>query len=64
VQKVNEETWTNIFYVAKELNVILKSELLQNGKLVQTMEAAEFSTEPPSQSLFEVPEGYSKSENN
>jgi hypothetical protein len=64
VQKYNDVTWTNIFYVAKELKVILKSEMLQNGKLVQTMEAAEFSTEQPSSFLFEVPEGYSKGENN
>jgi len=64
VQKYNEETWTNIFYVTKESNIILKSDLLQNGKLVQVMEAVEFSTEKPSSTLFEVPEGYSKSENN
>ena len=64
VQKYNENTWTNIFCVAKELNVILKSDLIQNGKLVQVMEAAEFSTEPQSSTLFEVPEGYKKSENN
>jgi hypothetical protein len=64
VQKYNEDTWTNIFCVAKELNVVLKSEMLKNGNLVQLMEATEFSTEPPSPSLFEIPEGYRKSENN
>jgi hypothetical protein len=63
VQKYNEDTWTNTFCVAKELNVVLKSEMMQNGKLVQIKEAAEFSTEPPSSSLFEIPEGYSKNEN-
>jgi outer membrane lipoprotein-sorting protein len=64
VQKVKEETWTNTAYVAQRLNVILKTELRQNGKLVQTMEATEFSTEKPASSLFEIPDGYQKNDSN
>ncbi len=64
VDKVKDDEWTNIFYIAQDLNVILKSELLQNGKLVQTMEAAEFHLEKPADSLFEVPSGYKKNESN
>ena len=62
--KVQEDTWTNIAYVAKDLNVILKTEMLKNGKLVETMEASEFSTDKPEPSLFELPKGYSKNVNN
>jgi hypothetical protein len=61
---VNEDNWTNIAYVAQDLNVILKTELLQNGKLVQIMEATEFSMEKPAAALFEIPDGYIKNDNN
>jgi hypothetical protein len=61
---VKDDEWTNIFYIAQDLNVILKSELWQNGKLVQTMEATEFHLEKPADSLFEVPDGYKKNESN
>ncbi len=62
-QKVADDVWTNIYYVAKDLNFILKNEMMQNGKLVQTMEASEFSTNKPDDSLFEVPQDYKKVEN-
>ncbi|HVO76316.1 MAG TPA: hypothetical protein VMT35_20010 [Ignavibacteriaceae bacterium] len=62
-QKENEDNWTSIFYVAQDINVVLKTEIRQNGKLVQTMEATEFKLEKPSESLFEVPGGYKKNEN-
>lgn len=64
VSKVQDNSWTNIFYVAEDINIILKTELWQNGKLVQTMEATEFHLEKPDESLFEVPDGYKKNENN
>jgi hypothetical protein len=64
VQKVKEDSWTNIAYVSHDLDVILKTELWQNGKLVQTMEATEFSMEKPALSLFEIPEGYQKNDSN
>ena len=64
VQKVDKDTWTNIFYVTQGSNIIMKNELLQNGNLIQIMEATEFSEEQPASSLFEVPEGYKKFENN
>ncbi len=63
-QKIAEDSWTNTFYAADNLKVILKSELKQNGKLVQTMEASEFSTNKPDDSLFEVPQNYQKASNN
>lgn len=63
-QKVKEDSWTNIAFVAQDINVILKTELWQNGKLVQTMEATEFNMEKPASSLFEIPEGYQKNDNN
>lgn len=64
VQKSPENTWTNILVAAQGLGVVLKTELLQNGKLVQTMEATEFSMEKPAASLFEIPDGYQKNDNN
>ncbi len=64
VQKVKEDSWTNIAYVSQELGVILKTELWQNGKLVQTMEATEFNLEKPAVSLFEVPATYTKNDSN
>lgn len=64
VQKVKEDTWTNIAYATRALGVILKTELWQNGKLVQIMEATEFNLEKPEKSLFEIPETYTKYETN
>ena len=64
VQKVKEDSWTNIAYVSQELGVILKTELWQNGKLVQIMEATEFNLEKPAISLFEVPVTYTKNDSN
>ena len=64
VQTFNKETWTSKLFVAKNLNAILKTELRQNGKLTEIMEATEFSMEKPAKSLFEVSEGFQKNENN
>ena len=64
VQNVKEDAWTNIAYVSHDLGVILKTELWQNGKLVQTMEATEFNLEKPALSLFEIPITYTKYDNN
>jgi hypothetical protein len=64
VQKVKEDSWTNIAYVSRDLGVILKTELWQNGKLVQTMEATEFNLEKPALSLFEIPVTYTKNDSN
>jgi len=64
VQKVKEDTWTNIAYVSRDQGAILKTELWQNGKLVQTMEATEFNLEKPAKSLFEIPGAYTKYESN
>lgn len=52
--------WSNIVTVAQGMNVILRAELRQNGKLAQTMEATEFRLEKPAASLFEIPTGYKK----
>jgi hypothetical protein len=64
VQKVKDDAWKNIAYVSHDLGVILKTELWQNGKLVQTMEATEFNMEKPALSLFEIPVTYKKNDNN
>ena len=64
VQKVKEDTWTSIAYVSRDQGAILKTELWQNGKLVQIMEAAEFNLEKPEKSLFEIPGTYTKYESN
>ena len=64
VQKVKEDNWTNIDYVSHDLGVIMKTELWQNGKLVQIMEATEFNLEKPEKSLFEIPKTYTKYETN
>ena len=64
VQKVKEDTWTNIAYVSRDQGAILKTELWQNGKLVQIMEATEFNLEKPEKSLFEIPGTYTKYESN
>ncbi len=64
VQKVKEDTWTNIAYVSLDQGAILKTELWQNGKLVQTMEATEFNMEKPALSLFEIPVTYTKNNSN
>jgi hypothetical protein len=64
VQKVKEDTWTNIAYVSHDLGVIMKTELWQNGNLVQIMEATEFNLEKPAKSLFEIPGTYTKYESN
>jgi hypothetical protein len=64
VQKVKEDTWKNIAYVSYDLGIILKTELWQNGKLVQIMEATEFNLEKPALSLFEIPVTYTKNDSN
>ncbi len=64
VQKVKEDSWTNIAYASQGLGIILKTELWQNGKLVQTMEATEFNMEKPASSLFEIPSTYTKNDSN
>ena len=64
VQKVKEDTWTNIVYVSQDQGAILKTELWQNGKLVQIMEATEFNMEKPALSLFEIPVTYTKNNSN
>jgi hypothetical protein len=64
VQKVKDDAWKNIAYVSHDLGVILKTELWQNGKLVQTMEATEFNMEKPALSLFEIPVTYTKNDSN
>ncbi len=64
ISKVQEDTWTTIAYVARSNKVILKTEMLKNGKTVEVMEASEFITDKPEPALFELPEGYSKNENN
>ena len=64
VQKVKDDTWTNIAYVSHDLKIILKTELWQNGKLVQTMEASEFNMKKPALSLFEIPVTYTKNKSN
>ncbi len=63
-QKVQDDEYTNIAYVARGLNVVLKTELLKNGQLQQVTEASEFNTDKPDASLFELPGGYKKNENN
>lgn len=50
--------WANILTVAREINVIVKFELKQNGKLVQINEATELKLEKPAAALFEIPAGY------
>ena len=62
-RKIQEDEYTNIAYVSKDLNVVLKTELLKNGKLQQVTEASEFNTDKPDASLFELPGGYAKNEN-
>jgi hypothetical protein len=64
IQNVKEDNWKNIAYVSQDLGVIMKTELWQNGKLVQIMEATEFNLEKPALSLFEIPETYTKYESN
>lgn len=64
VQTDQENNWRNIVIAAHGLDVVLKTELWKNSKLVQTMEATEFSTKKPASSLFEVPGGYQKNDNN
>jgi len=55
-------TYTNIVTVARGLNVVLRTEMLINGVLFQITEVVQFSLEPPDESLFVLPAGYSKSE--
>lgn len=53
-------TYTNIVTVARDLNVVLKTELLINGVPFQATVVTQFSLEKPDESLFVVPAGYSK----
>lgn len=64
VQTIKEETWSNKVFIARDLNVVLKTELKQNGKLVEIMEANQFNMKKPEASLFNVPAGYQKNDNN
>ncbi len=63
VQKVNDVSWGNKMFV-DEHGIILRTELLQNGKLVQISEAVKIDKEKPAGSLFEIPKGFKKNENN
>ena len=64
IQKVKEDNWKNIAYVSHDLGVIMKTELWQNGKLIQIMAATEFNMDKPALSLFEIPVTYIKYESN
>ena len=59
-QTAEWEGWSHIITVARGFNVVLKDELLQNGKLAQTTEPLEFRMEKPAPGLFEIPQGYKK----
>ena len=48
------------FVVAQGMNIILGSELRQNGKLGEIMEAMQLHLEKPAAALFEIPAGYEK----
>ena len=60
VYEAGSGEWTNIFTVEPGMNVILRSELKQNGKTVQIVEAADVRPEKPAAALFEIPAGYKK----
>ena len=64
VQKIGDNSWISILYVADGLNVILKAETFKNGTLFQLQEATEFRQDKPEQALFEIPKGYQKNDNN
>jgi hypothetical protein len=64
IQITPKSNWKNRIIAVQELDVVLKTELWQNGKLVQTIEAMEFSREKPVESLFEVPVGYEQNVSN
>lgn len=55
--------WRNIISVERGMGTISRIENKQNGKLVQIMEATEFRPEKPAAALFEIPNGYTKSDN-
>lgn len=55
-------TFTMAFVLAKGSGVILKSELVQKGKVMQTDEATAFSLAKPAPALFEIPAGYKRRE--
>jgi hypothetical protein len=61
---VLSDSWTTKLIAAQGLDVILKNEVWQNGKLIETMEAIELTLEKPAESLFEVPDGYQKNDSN
>ncbi len=64
VQNVKDDKWTNVFYIAQDLNVIMKIETLKNDKSVQVTQAIELNKRKPLLSLFEIPKGFSKNKNN
>jgi hypothetical protein len=52
------KTLSVTYVIVRDLNVIVKSELIQNNKLMQIDEATELKLEKPAVTLFEVPAGY------
>lgn len=46
--------------VVRDMNVIMKSDMLLKGKVVQVIETTEFRLEKPPATLFELPAGYKR----
>lgn len=60
VYEAGADGWITTSTIAQSSNIVLKSVLTQDGKLVQTMEASQLRLEKPAAALFEIPAGYTK----
>lgn len=55
VYRQENNRWVTLSYVAQGLNIVLRSEIIRDGKTVEVMEAVKFVQEKPADSLFEIP---------
>ncbi len=58
VYETEKDGWLTISLVEQGTHFVLRSETKQNGQLVQTMAATEYSLAKPAAALFELPAGY------
>jgi hypothetical protein len=58
--EAERDGWTTISVIEPGTNIIFRTELREKDKIVQIMEATEFSLAKPAASLFEIPVGYKR----
>lgn len=61
IYQMQQNAKTTTAYIAQEMNIVLKAEIEEDGKIVFKLEATDFQPqEKTAASFFELPDGYTK----